>query len=103
MSKSQSSDKILNLLHSDLFQDYLDENSVYKNPFDQEVIGNNLLALGLESFLFLLLNIVIELLYDQDLPSAGQTSSENILEIKDVKKYYRKLFSDNFLAVDNLR
>ena len=93
----------INLLHSDLFQDYLDEDTVYKNPFDQEVIGNNLLALGLESFLFLLLNIMLELLSDQDLPSAGETSSENILEIKNVKKYYHKLFSDNFLAVDNLR
>ena len=92
-----------NQIFSDLFRDYLDENTVYKNPFDQEVIGNNLLALGLESFLFLLLNIVVELLYDQNLPSAGETSSGNILEIKNVKKYYKKLFSDNFLAVDNLR
>ena len=47
-----------------------------------------MLALGLECFLFLLLNIVVELLYDQDLPSAGETSSENILEVKDVTKYY---------------
>lgn len=62
-----------------------------------------MLALGLECFLFLLLNIVVELLYDQDLPSAGETSSENILEVKDVTKYYQKVFSDNFLAVDHLR
>ena len=95
--------EVINLLHSDLFQDYLEEDKVYKNPFDQEVIGNNLLALGLESCLFLLLNIMVELLTDQDLPSAGETSSENILEIRNVKKYYHKLFSDKFLAVDNLR
>ena len=92
-----------NQIFSDLFRDYLDEDTVYKNPFDQEVIGNNLLALGLESFLFLLLNIVVELLYDQDLPSAGETSSGNILEIRNVTKYYHKLFSDKFLAVDKLR
>merc|ERR1719192_374983 len=58
-----------NQIFSDLFKDYLDEDSGYKNPYDQEVIGNNLLALALESLLFLLLNFVIEIVYDQDLPS----------------------------------
>ena len=64
-----------------------------------------MLALALESLLFLLLNFVIEIVYDQDLPSDKEASSdaENILEIKEATKYYKQLFSENFLAIDKLR
>ena len=62
-----------------------------------------MLALALESFLFLLLNFMIEIVYDQDLPSDDESSSENILDIKDATVYYKQLFSDNFMAVDELR
>ena len=62
-----------------------------------------MLALALESVLFLLINFVIEIVYDQDLPSDNESSSENILEIRNATKYYKNFLSDPFLAVDGLR
>ena len=46
---------------------------------------------------------MIEIVYDQDLPSDNESSSENILDIKDATVYYKQLLSDNFMAVDELR
>ena len=92
-----------NQIYNDLFKQYSDEDEGYVNPFSSEVLGRNLLALGLETLIFLVINFIIEIIMDESPPTVPQQSSGNILNVSNVTKYYKTLFSSKFKAVDSLR
>ena len=91
-----------NQIYNDLFQQYSDDDEGYVNPFSSEVLGRNLLALGLETLFFLLINFIIEILMDESPPTVPSQPSGNILSVSNVTKYYRTI-SSKFKAVDSLR
>ena len=91
-----------NQIYNDLFQQYSDDDEGYVNPFSSEVLGRNLLALGLETLFFLVINFIIEILMDESPPTVPSQPFGNILSVSNVTKYY-KTISSKFKAVDSLR
>ena len=91
-----------NQIYNDLFEQFADKSEGYGNPYNSDVIGKNLLALGLETILFLLINFLLEIIMDENPPTDDEGQSENVLVIKNVTKFYKTL-STKFKAVDNLR
>ena len=91
-----------NQIYNDLFEQFADKSDGYGNPYGSDVIGKNLLALGLETVLFLLINFLLEMIIDENPPTDDEGQSENVLGIKNVTKFYKTL-STKFKAVDNLR
>ena len=91
-----------NQIYNDLFQQYSDDDEGYVNPFSSEVLGRNLLALGLETLFFLVINFIIEILMDESPPTVPSQPFGNILSVSNVTKYYRTI-SSKFKAVDSLR
>ena len=93
-----------NQIFYDLFNLYADEttNDHYSDPFSSEVIGKNILALGIETLIFISLNFIIEMFTDDNPPTSKSNADGNILKLFAVTKYYRS-FREKIKAVDNLR
>ena len=80
-----------------------EKNNHYSNPYSNDVIGKNLLAMGLEALIFIALNILIELIIDEKPPVNSTLQSQNsILSLQSITKIY-KSFREKFRAVNNLR
>ena len=90
-----------NQIFNDLFLQYDDSDRGYTDPFNYDVVGKCLMALGLETLVFHIVNILIELFLD-DIPPFGSSSSASVLSLKSVSKIYKTLQS-KFKAVDEIR
>ena len=90
-----------NQIFNDLFLQYADSDAGYEDPLTYEIIGKHIMALGLETLVFQLLNLFIEVLLDES-PPFGPKSPFNMLTLSNVTKKY-KSFNSAFKAVDNIR
>ena len=90
-----------NQIYNDLFLQFAKSNEGYIDPLSADVTGKNLLALGLEAIIFLSLNLIMEVILDENIPTS-ENNSNKILSMENVTKYYRTLTS-KFKAVENLR
>ena len=94
-----------NQIYYDLFNQFSidDDNNHYSNPYSSDVIGRNLMVMGLEALIFLALNILIELVIDEKPPVKMSLNSQNsILNLQNITKVYKN-FREKFRAVNDLR
>lgn len=85
-----------NQISADLFMQFSENNTSYKNPFEWDIVGKNLCFLAAEMVFFFMVNLIYEIINDSN--TTNTPEAVEVLSLENVSKIYKSLFN-TFVAV----